>query len=495
MSRTLIKVGAVIDASNQINSAKSSVSSAKSSFTQTKNSIDGKIQNRSNIRNRLSTVQSQLSRIDSQVGRIRSTVQFGANQYKNTDDAVNREGKEIKGNIGAQHGYAQSIFSRYFDDDFREKVKKTKDDLRKTFGDPEQYPDYVLERVWEFSEDATKFSCALKVLQMGKEAFSLFGVESENVLDIFATDTFKTYVLKTESEKGWESFYNTEESLGIALESNADLTKLENIGKNKNKIKDKIDKAEKYLEDHGLRWKDAETEYYKDGKKIDKKDAPAFYERQATVAEVKVEKKASVSAYKSEGEFLGGTGSVTVAEAEAHANFRGGFYVIGADGEEVFSPGVSAEIGVSATAFQADYENQLLGNEMFGLNVDAEVTALSASATAGVDVNVFGKDKDGKVVFDPQVNVGAKAEAVLVEAEGSIGVNVLGGEASLKGSVKVGVGAHADIGIKDGVVKCEIGASLGLGFDVGFEVDVGGMVNTAVDAAKSAWEGITSWWK
>lgn len=64
----------------------------------------------------------------------------------------------------------------------------------------------------------------------------------------------------------------------------------------------------------------------------------------------------------------------------------------------------------------------------------------------------------------------------------------------VKGSVKVGVGAHADIGMKDGVIKCEIGASLGVGFDVGFEVDVGGMVNTVADAAKSAWEGFKSWW-
>lgn len=102
MSRTIINVGAVIDASNQINSAKSSVSSAKSSFTQTKNGIDGKIQNRSNIKNRLNTVRDQLSNIDSQIGKIRSVVQSGANLYRSTDNTVESWRGEIKNTIGTR---------------------------------------------------------------------------------------------------------------------------------------------------------------------------------------------------------------------------------------------------------------------------------------------------------------------------------------------------------------------------------------------------------
>ncbi len=41
--------------------------------------------------------------------------------------------------------------------------------------------------------------------------------------------------------------------------------------------------------------------------------------------------------------------------------------------------------------------------------------------------------------------------------------NVLGGEVGVSGSVSVGVGAHADVGYKDGVFKFDIGASIGLG--------------------------------
>ena len=96
----------------------------------------------------------------------------------------------------------------------------------------------------------------------------------------------------------------------------------------------------------------------------------------------------------------------------------------------------------------------------------------------------MGKDKDGKLVFDPQANISVGAEAIAAKVEGSAGVNILGGEVGVKGSLQVGVGAKADIGYKDGVFKCEIGASLGIGFDIGIEVDVGGMVDTAVSWLK-----------
>ncbi len=263
------------------------------------------------------------------------------------------------------------------------------------------------------------------------------------------------------------------------------------------KFKKWKEKQEEKLKDKGLFDEDKDTEYFdKNGKPIKEKDAPDFYERDATVAEFKVEGKKSVALVDKEYEnVLGGTATVTVAEAEAHGSLAAGLYVIGKDGEQIFSPGVSAEVGVSVTGFNATYENQLIGNDMIGVNVDGSVTALSASATAEANINFLGKDKNGNIAFDPQVNVGVNAEAVLVEAEASAGVNVLGGEVEVKGSVKVGVGAHADVGYKDGVFKCDIGASLGVGFDVGFEVDVGGMVNTVADAASSAWEDIKSGWK
>ena len=68
-------------------------------------------------------------------------------------------------------------------------------------------------------------------------------------------------------------------------------------------------------------------------------------------------------------------------------------------------------------------------------------------------------------------------------------MNVLGGEVGVKGGVQFGIGASADVGLRNGKFKVEISASAGLGVSLGVEVDVGGMVNTVCSNAKSAWNG------
>lgn len=349
----------------------------------------------------------------------------------------------------------------------------------------------LLNYMQEQSEDANTFAASLLTAGIGESTLTLLGVETyENLKEIFGKNSnLKVYLAKYESEHSEQYFLKLEESEKLSLKASGKFKNLSDA------LKDKDDQLSDYLKDKGLFKEDKDTHYYKDGKEIDEAEAPSFYKRQVTLAEIKKEAKAKVSIY--EGKFdtpLGGELSVTVGEAEAHANIAGGLYVVGKKGERVFSPGVSAEIGASVTALQLDYENQLLGDEMLGLNVDGSVVVGEASAKASGEINFMGKDKDGNIVFDPQVNVGVKAEAVAFKAEGSAGVNVLGGEVGVKGSVKVGVGVNADVGYKDGVFKCELGASLGIGFDVGFEVDVGGMVNTVADAASSAWNGIKDGW-
>ena len=86
------------------------------------------------------------------------------------------------------------------------------------------------------------------------------------------------------------------------------------------------------------------------------------------------------------------------------------------------------------------------------------VKAGDAGAKADIGVQLYGED--GKL--KPQFGASAKAEATAAELEGSLGVNVLGGEVGVSGSLSVGVGAHADVGYKDGVFKFDIGASIGL---------------------------------
>ena len=96
-------------------------------------------------------------------------------------------------------------------------------------------------------------------------------------------------------------------------------------------------------------------------------------------------------------------------------------------------------------------------NKKEGLSTNSK--AGDAGAKADIGVQLYGED--GKL--KPQFGASAKAEATAAELEGSLGVNVLGGEVGVSGSGSVGVGAHADVGYKDGVFKFDIGASVGLG--------------------------------
>lgn len=128
---------------------------------------------------------------------------------------------------------------------------------------------------------------------------------------------------------------------------------------------------------------------------------------------------------------------------------------------------------------------------MLGVNSEVEVKVGDVGAKADIGAQLYGED--GKL--KPQFGASAKAEATAAELEGSVGVNVLGGEVGVSGSVSVGIGAHADVGYKDGKFKFDVGASLGVGVSVGMEVDVGGMVDTVCDAAESAWDGLKKGWK
>lgn len=182
---------------------------------------------------------------------------------------------------------------------------------------------------------------------------------------------------------------------------------------------------------------------------------------------------------------------VVAGNAEAHANVSSDLFTTNNDGEKIFNPRVVAEVGASVTALEAKWDKQWAGNEMLGINSKTDVTVGKASAEASAGVQLF--DENGEI--DPQLGVNASLEAIAAEASGSVGLNVLGGEVAAKGSVNFGIGAHADVGYKDGVLKCDIGASLGVGVSAGIEVDVGGMVDTTCDLASSAMEFAKDGWE
>jgi hypothetical protein len=226
-----------------------------------------------------------------------------------------------------------------------------------------------------------------------------------------------------------------------------------------------------------------EQKKYK-GKQINEDEK--FYDKKGTILEKNLA-EAKAEATWIEGEASGkskyaqGTAGYKVATAEAHAGVTAGMYVYEKDKDgnvtRIFSPGVSAAAGASVALATASASGRIgLGedNNMLGVYGKGEVKAVTAEAKAEVAFN------------RKEIHASASAEADLVKAEGSAGVTVLGTDIGVKGAVKVGVGAHADIGYTDGKFKVDVGAAVGVGVDLGFEIDVGG----TVDAVSSVCESV-----
>ncbi|MCR4640703.1 MAG: hypothetical protein K5697_01570 [Lachnospiraceae bacterium] len=163
------------------------------------------------------------------------------------------------------------------------------------------------------------------------------------------------------------------------------------------------------------------------------------------------------------------SGSIRVLNADAEASAYIGL------------GGMGVAAGASVSLLHAEGEGQL-GNNMLGLYGKAEVDALKAELSGDASIGFVGKD--GK--FNPSAHIGAKAEAIAVEASAKGGVKVLGTDVGVKAGVNVGVGAHADIGLKDGKFTADLGASLGVGVSLKVEVDVSGTIDAVSGAAKSA---------
>ena len=82
--------------------------------------------------------------------------------------------------------------------------------------------------------------------------------------------------------------------------------------------------------------------------------------------------------------------------------------------------------------------------------------------------------------------------AYLAKAEGSVSGTVLGVKASAKAEVSVGIGASAKFGLSNGKLRCELGAALGIGVKISFDLDFSGAVNAVKSTAEKVWNGVKS---
>lgn len=185
-----------------------------------------------------------------------------------------------------------------------------------------------------------------------------------------------------------------------------------------------------------------------------------------------------------------GSAGVTLGAYNAYAGADGHLFKKDEDGNLIFDPSVKAEMGASFTALSATAAYNI-GNEYVNAHAKGDVTVGKVSGKASAQASL--RDKDGNI--NPTVKAEASAEAILVDASASAGVTVLGTDVTAKASVNVGVGAHATVGYNQGVISCDIGASLGIGASISFEVDISGTVNAIQDVAESAIDGAKKWFK
>jgi hypothetical protein len=182
---------------------------------------------------------------------------------------------------------------------------------------------------------------------------------------------------------------------------------------------------------------------------------------------------------KGESGILSGEASYSVGKAEGHASIQAGLYATSVDenGNVTYhlEPGVDAKIGASVSLFEAEASGQI-GVDNLNLHGKADVAVLKGSLEAEGQLGFV----DGKLA----AHVSADAEAILAEASAEGGVNIGGIDTTVKGSVNVGIGAHADVGYHDGKFKADLGLSVGVGASVSIEVDVGGFVDNVVDKGK-----------
>ncbi len=183
-----------------------------------------------------------------------------------------------------------------------------------------------------------------------------------------------------------------------------------------------------------------------------------------------------------------GSLGVTMSAYEAYANAEGGLFTENENGDLVFNPNIDAKMGASYTLLNANGDIAV-GNEMLGAHAQGDITVGKVTGEASLHASM--RDADGS--FNPNAEIHAGAEAVLVEAEAQAGVTVLGTDINAAASAYVGVGAHADFKVGDGKIACDVGAALGIGVSVSFEIDYGGTVDAVKKAATSVLEKIWPW--
>ena len=451
MSRIAIDIDCVQQASQTALSCLSHITKASNSISSFYWTLPNKVLRRRGIEGQLDSICSDLNTLHTKIQTLISTVQAGCALYSDTEDKVYQLGIQILG--FPYKSTNEAMFDQKGSIDFS-----------------------FLNYKETITKDKIAASASAFMLAGDDYAWNALGLDFEKT---HRKSTLTTYGLKYENEDG--------SKLYVLKQSG----KAEILNKAGSGLTSTDKKVNDFLESKNYRTSVKGTGYSDDAM-TDDEWKKKYGKKLGNLYEKTVGVTGSVSLL--EGSISGATewgkGSVTakVGNAEATAKLSAGLYVVDQNNNRKLSPGVNAKVGASVSALDINAEGQI-GSDMIGLYGKGEVSALSASANAELGLGMV----DGQF----QASASASAEAILAEAGVSAGMNVLGGKVGGSAAINVGVGAKANFGYTDGVVKCELGASLGIGVDLSVEIDIGGMAETVADGVTSAWDDLgdfIGWW-
>ena len=152
----------------------------------------------------------------------------------------------------------------------------------------------------------------------------------------------------------------------------------------------------------------------------------------------------------------------------------GAFVVRRPDGNTVGGYGVTAGLGARYAAAEG-YADGTVGNDDFNFHGSATVAAGEIKAKADFTA--------GMVNGQPTLVMEGGAEMNAFSVGGSAGVTIDGVDVNVYGGFKVGLGAKGRVGYQDGKFSANLDVTAGLGFEVGFEVDVAAIEDKMEEAA------------
>ena len=234
-----------------------------------------------------------------------------------------------------------------------------------------------------------------------------------------------------------------------------------------------LDRLKKWGKDHT---KTADAKYYIDGKtgkftKVDPKDEAADEEfsdhnKGSVPVDIRlagVGTSGSKSWLHDEGEVKGDIGGASARYDIAKGEYNADAYI--------GTLGIGASAGASVSLITAEAKGYL-GTENTQVYGEIEATIGRVGAKGGASVGLIDKNGD----FNPSAYAEVSAEAIAAEVKGSVGGKIAGTDISATGKLNFGVGAHANVGIHDGKISVDLGASLGVGVGVKVDIDVSGTI-------------------